>query len=137
MHKLTEGSLHVGRHGGAGDVAEDRVKMVQGERDEMPGVLTHEDLVLDGHGHQVVELVHAVAVELHDGGVSQLIKHRLEHPPAVYRLVLDKDLLDEPSVEHCGHDIVHNLTADHILVPLKHYMTTGPYLTSPSPRPEP
>ena len=39
------------------------------------------DLVLDGHGHEVVELVHAGRVEAHDGGVGQLLKHGLHHPP--------------------------------------------------------
>ena len=36
-------------------------------------------LVFDGHCHQVVELVHAVGVEPHDGGVGELVKHGLQH----------------------------------------------------------
>ena len=83
--------------------------MVECERYQMSWVVTHQDLVLDGHRHQVVQLVHAVTVELHDGGVRQLVEHCLENSPAVDWLVLLEDLLYESSVEHRGHDIVHDL----------------------------
>ena len=117
MNKLIKGRLHIGRHRGASHIAQDSVQVVEGECNEVPGVVTHEHLILDCHGHQIVQLVHAVAVQLHDGGMCQLIKHRLEHPPAVNWLVLVEYLLDEPPIEHCGHDIVHNLTANHVLIP--------------------
>jgi hypothetical protein len=40
--------------------------------------------VLDGHGHEVVEFVHAGRIEAHDGGVSQLLKHGFHHSPAYF-----------------------------------------------------
>ena len=36
-------------------------------------------LVFHRHGHQVIELVHAVRVQPHYGGMGQLVEHRLQH----------------------------------------------------------
>ena len=91
---------------GRGDIAEDGVQVVEGERDQVTRIVAHQHLqvaltgfgsffsifeddgqvvcfsvhlVFDGHCHQVVELVHAVGVEPHDGGVGELVKHGLQH----------------------------------------------------------
>ena len=77
-------------------------------------------LVFDGHCHQVVELVHAVGVEPHDGGVGELVEHGLQHPPAVYRLVFPEYFLYKPPVEHGGHDVVHHLRREQSNIPTQH-----------------
>ena len=100
VDEVFESCLDILLHIGTRHVAEDSVEMVEGEGDDVPGVVTHQHLVLDRHGHQVVQLVHAVRVELHDGGVRQLVKHGLQHSPAVDWLMFTEDLIDESSVEH-------------------------------------
>ena len=86
---LVEGHLD----GGGGDVTKDGVEVVQSEGDQVARVVTHEHLrtssssggqnvphlVFHRHGHQVIELVHAVRVQPHYGGVGQLVEHRLQH----------------------------------------------------------
>ena len=65
-------------------------------------------LIFYCHDHEVIELVHAVGVEPHDGGVSQLVEHGAEDPLVVESLVLQEDLLDELPVEHGGGDVVQD-----------------------------
>ena len=108
---MAESCLNIGDDGGAGHVAQDGVQVVEGEGHQVAGVVAHQHLVLHRHRHQVVQLVHAVAVELHDGGVRQLVKHRLQHSPAVDGLVLPEYFLYEPPVEHRGHNVIHNLNS--------------------------
>ena len=108
---MTEGDLHIFLDLRAGDIAQDGVQVIEGESYQVARVVTHQNLVLHRHRHQVVQLVHAVAVELHDGGVRQLVKHRLQHSPAVDGLVLPEYFLYEPPVEHRGHNIIHNLNS--------------------------
>ena len=115
---MTEGDLHIFLDLRAGDIAQDGVQVIESESYQVAGVVAHQHLVLHRHRHQVVQLVHAVAVQLHDGGVGQLVEHRLQNSPAVYRLVFPEYFLYKPPVEHGGDDVVHHLRIGQSALPV-------------------
>uniref|UniRef100_A0A7R9JT01 Enoyl-[acyl-carrier-protein] reductase, mitochondrial n=1 Tax=Timema genevievae TaxID=629358 RepID=A0A7R9JT01_TIMGE len=65
---------------------ETRVQMVQCDQDDIVGTLSVEDLVLEHHGHQIIELVHTRRVESHNGPVGKVFKQFTESLFVVYLL---------------------------------------------------
>ena len=62
LRKVLESNLNILPDNTAGDIAENSVKMIECEGDNVLGVVALQDLVLHRHGHQVIQLVHAVRI---------------------------------------------------------------------------
>lgn len=73
-----------------------------------PSWICQEYLMLDSHDHQVVQFIHAVLIEPHDGGMSQFVKHGSEHPSTVQGLMLHEYLFQELAIEHCACNVIQN-----------------------------
>ena len=99
-HQMIESSLNIVVYIRISHITKYSIKMIQCQGNDVTGIVAHQDLILHCHGHQVIQLVHAVAVQLHDGGMGQLVKHGLQHSPAVDGLVLAEYFIYESSVEH-------------------------------------
>ena len=53
--------------------------------------------------------------------MRQLVEHSLQHSSAVDGLVLAEYLINESSVEHCRHNIIHNLANEIIIFPQNNF----------------
>ena len=104
-------------------------QVVDGDVEQLGGVGAGEDLVLEAHGHQVVQLraptrsqpstagagggrahlVHAGGAEAHDGGVGELVEDLPRRGGAVQLLRLEQ-LRDEVRREHRPHHILEDCT---------------------------